>query len=296
MKFKFIACGLLASALGWGATASSETKIADDDLRLPGIFQALLPFTEGKYDLKLTLRPHFSDLTKRDFLRVPIGLRYGISDQWEVSGEAETYFAHGLGDRSFFGDSGLAAFRLATKYKFVRLWFNRWDTGTGIEFIRPINHPPPQLTDGYQHVIPFVTFARPLASYPGARVFWGFSADLINRTDIPGEMVRNQLDDDTLTFTTGIVWQRFPFTYTFETAIATTRAFGEIDEEMITIRPGVLWRVPQKYTFDSKAEWFLGLGLRGEYGPEGADFGVSARVRVNFDFKRWLRDRREAKQ
>ncbi len=66
-------------------------------------------------------------------------------------------------------------------------------------------------------------------------------------------MVRNELNDDTLTFTTGVVWQRFPFTYTFETALSDHwRAFGDIDEELITVRPGVVWRVPQKYTFDSK--------------------------------------------
>jgi hypothetical protein len=287
---------LLAGSVARAAEPPEQPAPPDDDLRLPGIFQSLLPFTEGKYALKLTLRPHFGDLTKRDFLRAPIGLRYGLTERWEISGEAETYFAHGLKDRSFFDDSGLASVRFTTKYHLAKPVFNRWETATGLEYIRPVNNPPPQITDGYQHVVPFVTFARPILGYPGARFFWGLSADFINLTDIPGEMVRNELNDDTLTLTTGVVWQRHPFTYTFETAVTTTRAFGDIDEEQITVRPGVVWRVPSKYTFDSKAEWFLGLGLRGEYGPEGTDFGVSARVRVNFDFKQWLRDRRKARE
>lgn len=283
----------MVSAFAWAAEQPASPP-PDDDLRLPGIFQSLLPFTEGKYALKLTLRPHFGDLSKRDFLRTPIGLRYGLSDHWEVSAEAETYFAHGIGDKSFFDDSGLAGLRLATKYKFTRLWFERWATAVGVEYIRPLNDPPPQITDGFQHVQPFITFARPLVSYPGARVFWGLSADLLNPTRIQGEMTKNPLGDDTVTFNTGIVWERHPFIYTFETAVSTTRLLGDIDEEFITVRPGVVWRVPSKYTFDSKAEWLLGLGLRGQYGPEGADFGLSARVKVNFDFKRWLRERRDA--
>lgn len=287
---------LTAGLTARGASSSEEPAQSDDDLRLPGIFQSLLPFTEGKYALKITLRPHFGDLTKRDYLRAPIGLRYGLNERWEISGEAETYFAHGLKDRSFFDGSGLGAMRFATKYHLERPIFERWDVATGIEYMRPVNRPPPQITDGYQHVVPFVTFARPIERYPGARLFWGLAADFINPTGIPGEMVRNRLDDDTLTFSTGVVWQRHPFTYTFETTLATTQVFGDINEELLIVRPGVVWRVPPKYTFDSKAEWFLGLGLRGEYGPEGTDFGVSARVRVNFDFKRWLRERREARQ
>ncbi len=292
---------LFTVVLGFSAVARAAEPAAapaqpDDDLRLPGIFQSLLPFTEGKYALKLTLRPHFGDLTKRDYLRAPIGLRYGLSERWEVSGEVETYFAHGLKDRSFFDDSGFAAVRFATKYHLERPLFGHWDTAAGIEYLLPVDHPPPQITDGLQHVVPFVTFARPIAGYPGARFFWGLAADLINPTDIRGEMVRNELNDDTVTFSTGVVWQRFPFTYTFETAFTTTQVLGDIDEEIVTVRPGVVWRVPSKYTFDSKAEWFLGLGLRGEYGPDGTDFGVSARVRVNFDFKRWLRERREARR
>jgi hypothetical protein len=287
---------LVACACARAATAPEQPAPPDDDLRLPGIFQSLLPFTEGKYALKMTLRPSFGDLTKRDYLRAPIGLRYGLSERWEISGEAQTYFSHGLKDRSFFEDSGVAGMRFTSKYHLARPLFGRWDTATGIEYLRPLNNPPPQITDGLQHVVPFVTFARPIEGYPGARFFWSLAADLINPTHIRGEMVRNELNDDTLTFATGVVWQRFPFTYTFETSISTTQAFGDIDEELITVRPGVVWRVPQKYTFDSKAEWFLGLGLRGEHGPEGTDFGVSARVKVSFDFKRWLRERREARR
>lgn len=294
--FRYLLCFLAVFAGLSAAQEREERARPDDDFRLPGIFQSLLPFTEGKYTLKVTLRPRLGDLTKRDYLRAPVGLRYGVSERWEIGAEAQTYFSHGIKDKSFFEESGVAGLRFTSKYHLERPLFQRWETAAGFEYIRPINHPPPQITDGLQHVVPFVTFARAIEGYPGARFFWGLSADLINPTDIPGEMVRNELNDDTVTFSTGVVWQRFPFTYTFETAVATTRVFGDVDEELITVRPGVVWRVPDKYTFDSKAEWFLGLGLRGEYGPDGTDFGVSARVRVNFDFKRWLRERRETRR
>ena len=53
-----------------------------------------------------------------------------------------------------------------------------------------------------------------------------------------------------------------------------------------SLRPAVVWEIPRRYTFNSRGQWLLGFGLRFTEGPDGFDVGASAKVRVNFDFKR----------
>ena len=59
-------------------------------------------------------------------------------------------------------------------------------------------------------------------------------------------------------------------------------------DELVALRPSVVWVLPQRYTFSSKGKWLLGLGLRLTRGPDGNDVGLNAKLRVNFDFKRLL--------
>jgi hypothetical protein len=58
--------------------------------------------------------------------------------------------------------------------------------------------------------------------------------------------------------------------------------------DLFTIRPGVVWVVPPAYTFGSRGKWLFGFALRASQGVDGTDLGASAKLRVNFDFKRLL--------
>lgn len=269
---------------------AAADEVADDDLRIKGIFNSNLPGTEKKHALRFIFHPHLGDLIDGDYLRTPVGARYGLTRHWEISAEVDAYFAHGLGERRFFEQSGFSQLRVGTKYELAKPLFSRWDTGFGVEFSSPLGSPPPDLNDGLEHLTPFVTFARPLVRHLGMRFFWGVGADLVDRSSIPGRLRKNELSDDALNFTTGLVWKKGTMNYTLEASYATTRGIGAVDEDAFTLRPGVVWEVPEKYTKGwLGGRWLLGLGLRTTFGEDGTDLGASAKVRVNFDFKKLLR-------
>ncbi|WP_438479146.1 hypothetical protein [Oleiharenicola lentus] len=269
---------------------AAEKEVPDDDLRIRGIFNSNLPGTEKKHSLRFIFHPHLGDLINEDYLRTPMGARYGITQQWEVSGEVETYFSHGLGDEKFFDRFGFSQVRFGTKYRFAKPLFADWETATGMDFSSPVGSPPAKVNDGLEHLMPFVTFARPLDGHPNVRVFWGLGADLVDRSSVPGQLRKNQLSDDSLNLTTGVVWKRGIMNYTLETNYATTRGIGQVDEDVFTVRPGFVWEVPEKYTKGYLGgRWLVGLGLRASFGEDGTDLGASAKVRVNFDFKKLLR-------
>ena len=269
--------------------AQAKPEVADDDLRIRGIFNSSLPGTEKKHSLRFIFHPHLGDLLNEDYLRIPIGARYGLTQNWEISGDVEAYFSHGLGDINFFQDSGFSLVRFGTKYRLERMLFSHWETAMGVDFSSPVGNPPRQINDGLEHLTPFVTFARPLENHPDIRLFWGLGADLVDLSSIRGELRKNELSDDSVSINAGLVWKRGVINYTLETSYATTRGIGKVSEDALTIRPGFVWAVPEKYTKSRLGgRWLIGFGLRATFGEDGTDLGASAKVRVNFDFKKLL--------
>ncbi len=125
-----------------------------------------------------------------------------------------------------------------------------------------------------------------LDNHPNLRVFWGLGLDLVGHTSIPGWLRENALGDNANLFTFGGVWEGERVSYTFETTYGTTRLLGDVDRDLVSVRPGIIWKVPRSYTFNSRGNWVLGLAVRSTHGRDGTDLGLSVKVRINLDFKK----------
>ncbi len=269
--------------------AEDEEKVSDDDLQMDGVFNSSLPGTEKKHRLKLLFRPHFGDVHRKDHLRVPLALRYGLSDLWEISAGMEGYFSHGLGDVAWMEAAGFSNVMMSTKYRFGRRLWSYWDMGVGMDYRMPVSSPPADVSDGLRHFGYHFSFSRELTSKPGWRVFWNVGVDEVARTDRPVHLEENELGDDSMNVNGGVVWQRVNHSYTLEMSYATTRLNGTTERDLYTIRPGVIWKLPKRYTFNAKGDWFLGVSTPVAHGRDGTEFGVSAKLRISFNFKDWWR-------
>ena len=263
-------------------------KASDDDLRIRGVFDSALPRTEKKNSLKLIVHPHLGDLTKRDHIRTAVGVRYGLSAKWEATAEADYYFTHGLKNGSFFSDHGFSTVHLGTKYNLGDPFNNGWETSVGLDWLRPVGLPPVDVTDGLQHLMPYLSLSHQLENHPAWRVFTNFRWDDVTRTSTPGTLEKNQLGDDSLALSGGFLYVRGPLTYTLEALYSTTRLTVPVNRDVYGLRPGIVWVLPQKYTFGARGKWLFGMALSFSHGPDGNDIGLSAKLRVNFDFKRLL--------
>lgn len=289
---RWLLCGFLLWSAGRAANVpevpEDKSKASDDDLRIRGIFDSSLPRTEKKNTLKFIIHPHLGDLTKRDHIRTAIGFRYGLTKAWEATAEADSYFTHGLKKGGFFSESGFSTLHLGTKYNLGDPFKMGWETSVGIDWFRPLGLPPVDVTDGLRHVIPFISLSHQLEAHPAWRVFTGFSWDDVTRTSTPGLLEKDELGDDSVKLSGGVLYVCGPVTYTLEATYATTRLTSAVNRDVYSLRPAVVWVIPQKYTFSARSKWLLGVGLRLSHGPEGNDVGLSAKLRVNFDFKRLL--------
>ena len=77
--------------------------------------------------------------------------------------------------------------------------------------------------------------------------------------------------------------------YTFEAAYETTRLVGTLHDDVYSIRPGFVWEIPKRFTHSSRTQWVMGLALTLSEGPDGFDWGLSAKARLDIDFKRMFR-------
>jgi hypothetical protein len=291
----FLAAGLLMITvpnLAAQETVPTTAAYGDDELRIREIFSSHLPGTMKKNSLRLSVHPHLGDFDNRDYLRVSTGLRYGLTRRWEIGAGTDAYFSHGLGDLKCFDRYGLANLLFGTKVNLGRSLLPTWESAAGMDFATPVDHPPTELTDGLRHFSPYLSFSRRLQSKPHIRLFWSVGSDLVRHSSILGEHQRNQFDSNSVSATLGTVWDRRRLHYTFEASVATTRVLGRNNKDSLSLRPGVLWEIPTHRGAGAqrkRSNWIIGAGLKTIVGPDGTNFGASAKLRVNLDLKSWLR-------
>ncbi len=277
------------------ARSAEPAKVTDDDMRIRGVFESALPGTEHKSSLRLIVHPHLGDFRERDYLRTALGFRYGLTSRWETTLESDWYLAHGLKDAKFLSEQGFSSVHFGTKYRLDEVQTTGWNYSVGADVVAPVGSPPPSVTDGLRHVSPYVTASHQLVRWPEWRVFCGLGYDYVETTTIVGDLSKNQLTDDSIGVSGGLLWAHGSVTYALEGSYATMRPTVGISRDLLTVRPGFVWAIPPKYTFGStKGKWLLGFALRLSRGWEGTEVGASAKLRVNFDFKRLLGLKKDA--
>ena len=280
-------CGLLAAACPW-PMRGAEVQATDDDLRMPGVFESILPGIDLPQSLRLDVHPHVGDLQARDYLRTTLGLRYAFSQRWEGTADTAFYVSHGLGRESCLARRGFSQIQLGSKYRWREAKPGGWECSVGLEAKRPMGTPPVSATDGLQHVTPYAAFAHDLAAHPGWRIFLGTAFDEVTKTGRAGRLARNQLDDDAWAVSAGVLRVRGSVTCTLETNCAWEVAGRTRTDHVFRVRPGLVWVVPPRFRLGAEGKWLLGCAVECSIGPEGTRYDAFAKVRVNFDIKRLL--------
>ena len=298
--------GLLALSLAWTVTASGAAvaveppgayvrpKLGDDELFIDQIFQSHLPTTLEKYALRLAVNPHLGDWQKKDYMRVTTTLRYGLTDNCELSVGSNLYYSHGHGGIRAFDEYGAASLQPGVKINFGQILFTGWETAGGLTYEFPTGHPAPELTDGLRHLRPFVTFSHRLESHPDLRVFVGFRFDAVSHTSLPGEFATNAFHESSTGITGGWVLDRDRLHYTFEASFDTNRLVGHGGEDIYTIRPGLLWEIPARgHKAHIRSNWMIGFAVNSTFGPGGSSLGASFKLRYSSDLKNQFRHHRD---
>ncbi len=252
--------------------------------RIRGLFDVELPKLDPPGTYNFQFNPRFSDFINRDYLRVPVGLRWTANSvPLALNAEAEAYFTHGLGNTDNHV-AGISTLRFGGKYVFQKWLRPELAATLGFTVSLPVGSPPVDLTDGINHFSPYLIAEHRLHSNPKVTIFGGPAFDLVTPSHVVGEIGTNTPTDDSFTLTAGAVYDLGQIKWTLQTTYTTSASWAHESVNIINVRPSVIWFVPKKYTFHSKTQWILGVGLRGTWGPDGFEFGQSSRVRAELTF------------
>lgn len=296
-SFFALVLGLVVTGSGTAATIEDENVpfpgmrhatlpiLGDDELLIEEVFQSHLPTTLEKGTLRFSLHPHLGDYTRKDNMRLSTSLRYGLTENCEISLGSKLFFSHGNGEVRSFEDYGASNLRLGTKYDLGEVLFRGCITAIGVDYEFPVGRPPVELTDGLRHLRPYVTFSHRLESHPDVRIFLGFRFDAVTHTDLQGELGKNAFNSSSTGITGGLVIDRHAWHYTFEASVDTTRVLGRGKEDVFTFRPGILYEIPNRRHPERRSLWMVGVAVKSEYGPGGTSLGASFKLRYSRDIK-----------
>jgi len=265
-----------------GAAATSNAKNGNGEqrtiTRFPGLFEIDLPKTEKRGQIRFVFHPSFRDLINRGYIRVPLGMRWGVNDHVEVNSDVDTHFDHGL--KKGYGSNGLTALHFGGKYACLHWLKPTWDTSIGLNTSFPVSRPPLDLTDGLNHISPYIAFGRKIDDIKGLSGYINLSADFVSHSSTPGGHGRNQMRSNSVQFAPGILYDWHAWHFTLETHCATTRVLGSGCHDYFTVRPGVVWDLPKKLVFNSKGRWMAGFNITAVWGPDGHTIDTGERLRA----------------
>ncbi len=283
-----------------GLTAHAQTTSADPVAPAPprpffsqirGLFDFELPDLDPPGTVKLIFHPHISDLIRRDYLRTDMGLRWALNDNFELSSEAATYITHGLGDQD--AGYGVGEIRIGTKYLFKEWLRPQHEASIAFNFSHPHGTPPIDMTDGQNHYQPSLTIQRHSQRNPKLTTFASVGLDVITSSSALGRFSTNEPHDDSASLTGGAIYDLGQVKWTLSATYATTALIGSRTDNFFYLQPSLLWYAPKKYTFNSKTQWIVGLGLRSSWGPDGYDFGTNTRLRAEITFRQVMANVRD---
>jgi hypothetical protein len=280
----------LTAAPAWAQTPDDPSPNQPRPI-LSRILDGDLPQLDIPGTFKLLFRPHFGDLVRRDYMRTEAGLRWALDRHFDISGEASVYFNHGLGDTD--EGYGIGRARLGSRYLLEGWPRAGYDTSLALTMEAPVGDPPVDMTDGQYHLTPSFIIQRPSVRHPKLTAFAGLGLDLIDPSDIPGQFGTNQPHEDSMNGTIGAIYDLGQLKYVVSATYATTAMLGNNPEHFLYLQPSVQWYVPRKFTFKSKTQWIVGLGVRTSWGPDGTDFSVRNRIRAEITFRQLLRQIRD---
>lgn len=277
--------------------AAARSAPADDekDLRkISGIFDTDLPKTERKGSVRFVMHPHFGDFTRRSYVRLPLGIRWGVNDRVELTATVEPYIQHGL--KSGSPGNGIGDVQFGGKYAFRRWLGTEYDASAGLNVRLPVGTPPIDMTDGYNHYSPFLVVSRKSPHTQGLTYFVSGTVDLMEKSSVAGSFRKNDAHSSSLILGTGFVLDRFPYHYTLETGIRTTSLIGRDNQQFVFVKPGFAWDLPSRLTFNSRGRWLFGISVKITQGPDGTRVDSGGKIRGDFSLSRWLgRDKKSAK-
>lgn len=258
----------------------------DEDYAVPisqeEMIESELPETQFNYELDISITPSAGDVIGEDYIRSPIRIKYGLTDNWEISVEPKTYL------HNFFrSEYGLKCTDIVygTKYRFKRLFKDYFNTALSYRIVDPV-YANPEISDGFHHYRPGIHFSKTLKDFHSIRLSSSIGVDLVRDPGM-NDLVK---PNDSVSVSLGAKLPSEKINYTLETIYITDKVDNGVSE-VAYITPGMFLKLKDWYA-DVPGVWSLGTGVRfgliDDYGQ--VEFVIKLKLHLRLNYKIDLRE------
>lgn len=248
------------------------------------LIETELPRTQHDRELDISLRPNASDAIKEDYIRSPIRIKYGLTDNWDITLSPLTYF-----DNFLKGHFGLymTDLRLATKYNAGELFGQGINTAFSFSALIPVRFDT-RISDGYYHYTPAILLSRQLRFSVPVEVGLSIGTSLVSGDGPEGSLRPN----DTLSTGLSATFRVRRISYAAEAAYITDEVYGG-ETESAYITPSIHLDV-RDWLKDIPGVWTFGTGVRIGLmdAPEDFEFIIRLKLHLRLGYRFDLREMR----
>jgi hypothetical protein len=261
---------------GLAVAEATKNEKPDVEARSEEFIETDLPTTQHSYELDFSIRPKAGDIVKEDFIRMPIRVKYGITNNLEFSASPLTYF-----DNFFKGQYGfyMTDITLGGKYNYGETYPESGvDMALSLKYVIPLRYDT-RISDGYYHYLPSILFSTRFGNLYNLGV--GIGVNIVQGEGPAG----STRPEDTLSTSASLAYNPGDSTYTFETVYVTDELYGG-DTEQLLITPGVSLDI-KDWLNQVPGIWTLSSGIRIGLldAPEDFEFLIRLKVHIRFDYK-----------
>lgn len=258
-------------ALAGEAGAAGEPRLTEKGEVGEEIIETERAGTQRKYELELSVSPRLEDAVNRDFVRTPLRIKYGITDNWEAFLTFGFFFENPFRQE---GTSGMSHLVVGTKYRWKKALRPHVNTATSFSVLVPAADNE-EITDGYTHYRPRIIFTRALGQMRRVELSGSMGMDFLSGSSNTGEEKENSLS-----LTSGVLYPAPPLSYFFEAVWITTGPGGQNSFFLI---PGLRWDIRPK-TRNTVLRGSESLSVGARFGLDAADDEFTLITRFKYDF------------
>jgi len=279
--------------------ASEEQPIEDKSKKKPGWLEELLdmklPKTQRMGELEISINPRLDDIVRRDYIRLPLHMKYGITPNWELSFRLNDFLVN-----PFRGEdrSGISDVSFGTKYQWKKYPIPYVDTATDFSVQIPTDNKA-YISDRYTHYRPQIIFSKIFPQWNEVQLSFAINLDILSSYSENVEDPNGTSRYDALGLVFGVLYPAPSHSYSLEAHWVTTEIDGG-NQNTVYLLPGFFWFIPKKKYLKFPGTMRFGLGLRIGINDTEDDFAFIARLNwdlpIKKQVKKYLEEKRSGSQ
>lgn len=241
-KLSFAAAALVLifplHALGYDDDESNSTN--REKRPIEELFKTDAVYPEERGELELELAGVYQNHSGANTLTIPLSLEYGLTDNWQLEAEWDSFIQRYAGGHSVA--SGIGDLELGSQYSFMNIEGSLFHIAPRFSIDLPFGNVNDDISDGFIEYEPAIIIARDIPQLHRTQIFTEIGAGIVQRIKRPVDADDAEPAAHELQFGAGFftLFKHGAATMEFNLSNNQWNHHGTEDELYVT--PGYLWR------------------------------------------------------